>query len=174
MIDAQYPGTGIAVTEYNYGGAGHISGGVAQADVLGIFGRENVFAAMWWQLSTERGYVDAAFEMYRDFDGAGAAFRDVGISASSTEIATASVYASIDSSAAPAHRMTIVAINRSGASVSAGIRIEHTARYGSARVFRLQGGTPRPVAEGTIPITLSNAFTIDLPARSVTTLELVR
>jgi hypothetical protein len=70
-IDAHYPGTGIAITEYNYGAAGHISGGVAQADVLGIFGREGMFAAMWWQLSAERAFVDGAFEMFRDFDGSG-------------------------------------------------------------------------------------------------------
>jgi len=174
MIDTYYPGTAIALTEYNYGGGGHISGGVAQADVLGIFGRESVFAAMWWQLSAERAYIDAAFEMYRDFDGAGAVFGNVGIDASSSAIATASVYASIDSSAAPSDRMTIVAINRSAASVSAGIRVEHTVRYSSARVFRLEGGTPRPVADGSVPITLTNAFTIDLPPRSVTTLELLR
>ena len=41
-IDAHYPGTGMAFTEWNYGGGGHISGAVASADVLGIFGREGV------------------------------------------------------------------------------------------------------------------------------------
>ena len=52
-IAAHYPGTGLAVTEYNYGGGGHISGALAQADVLGILGREGVFAARtawcWWR-----------------------------------------------------------------------------------------------------------------------------
>ena len=38
----------IAITEYNYGGNNHISGAIAQADVLGIFGREGVFAANFW------------------------------------------------------------------------------------------------------------------------------
>jgi hypothetical protein len=44
-IDDFNPGTKIAITEYNYGGNDHISGAIAQADVLGIFGREGVFAA---------------------------------------------------------------------------------------------------------------------------------
>ena len=49
-IAAHYPGTRLAITEYNYGGGDHVSGGVAQADVLGIFGREDVFAATLWDL----------------------------------------------------------------------------------------------------------------------------
>jgi hypothetical protein len=171
MIDARYPGTRIAMTEYDYGGGGHISGGVAQADVLGIFGREDLFAAMWWQLSDQRAFVDAAFEMYRDFDGAGAAFGDTSIAASSDDVATSSVYASVD--AASSGRMVIVAINRSASSVTAGVSIEHTQRFGTARVFRLAGTTASPTPDGTIAITLTNAFTVDLPARSVTTLELV-
>src|SRR6185295_8000296 len=50
-ITANYPGTRLALTEYNYGSGGHISGAIAQADVLGIFGRENIFVATLWRLS---------------------------------------------------------------------------------------------------------------------------
>ncbi len=35
-ISQYYPGTNIAFTEYDYGGGGDISGGIAQADFLGI------------------------------------------------------------------------------------------------------------------------------------------
>ncbi|MCU0624850.1 MAG: Ig-like domain-containing protein, partial [Gemmatimonadaceae bacterium] len=48
QISARYPGTKIAITEYYYGRGGDISGGIAQADVLGIFGREGVYAATFW------------------------------------------------------------------------------------------------------------------------------
>ena len=47
-IDANYPGTKLAMTEYNYGVGDHISGGLAQADVLGVFGREGVYLATYW------------------------------------------------------------------------------------------------------------------------------
>ena len=47
-----YPGTKLAFTEYNYGAGHHISGGIAQADVLGIFGRDGVFAATQFALET--------------------------------------------------------------------------------------------------------------------------
>ena len=51
-IAAHYPGTKLAITEYNYGGGNHISGAIAQADVLGIFGREGLFAATLWPLES--------------------------------------------------------------------------------------------------------------------------
>ncbi|HMP07701.1 MAG TPA: glycoside hydrolase family 44 protein, partial [Lacipirellulaceae bacterium] len=65
------PGTKIAITEYNYGGGRHISGGVAQADVLGIFGREGVFAATLWPLASgaQSQFTAGAFKMYLDYDG---------------------------------------------------------------------------------------------------------
>src|SRR5262249_15070543 len=38
----RYPGSKLAITEYNWGGLEHINGALAQADVLGIFGREGL------------------------------------------------------------------------------------------------------------------------------------
>ena len=43
-IAAHYPGTKLSISEYNYGAGGDISGGIAQADVLGVFGREGLFS----------------------------------------------------------------------------------------------------------------------------------
>ena len=74
-IAAHYPGTRLAITEYNYGGGDHVSGGVAQADALGIFGREDVFAAALWELQGGMRYVDGAFALYCNYDGAGRALR---------------------------------------------------------------------------------------------------
>jgi len=38
-VNVNYPGTRLAITEYNWGALDHINGALAQADVLGIFGR---------------------------------------------------------------------------------------------------------------------------------------
>jgi mannan endo-1,4-beta-mannosidase len=73
IVDQRFPGTGLAVTEYNYGATDHISGGVAQADVLGIFGRYST-AANFWALTNSNNYAHAAFQLYRNYDGAGARF----------------------------------------------------------------------------------------------------
>ena len=62
-INTYYPGTKIALTEYNYGGAHNISGGIAQADVLGIFGKQGVYAAAEWPLASNESssFIGGAF-----------------------------------------------------------------------------------------------------------------
>lgn len=44
----EYPGTKLAVTEYNWGALEDITGAIAQADLLGIFGREGLDVATIW------------------------------------------------------------------------------------------------------------------------------
>ena len=105
---ANYPGTKLAITEYNYGGANHISGGIAQADVLGIFGREGLFAANAVAAGRRTTTSSTArFEMFRNYDGANGSFGDTSIRATNSDVANASVYASVD--AGNAGRMVIVA-----------------------------------------------------------------
>ena len=170
-IAAHYPGTRLSLSEYSYGGSGDISGGVAEADALGVFGREDLLFATWWQMASERQFVDAAFEMYRDFDGAGATFGDTSIEATSSDVPTASVYASVD--AGSPGRMVLVAINRATTAKHAAIAIEYTRAFTHARVFRLTSATAHPVADTDVTLAETNAFGLDLPPRSVTTIELL-
>lgn len=76
-----YPGTRIAITEYSWGAEGHISGAIAQADVLGIFGREGVDLATFWGSLGTGEPVRSAFKMYRNYDGAKSTFGDTSVSA---------------------------------------------------------------------------------------------
>jgi hypothetical protein len=47
-VRRNYPGTRTAVTEYNWGALEHVTGALAQADILGLFGRYGLnLAAMW-------------------------------------------------------------------------------------------------------------------------------
>ena len=122
-IAAHYPGTKLAFTEWNYGGGGHIRGGVATADVLGIFGREGVGMAAYWALDSDESFTYAAFRAFRNYDGAGATFGDTSIHAGTSDVATATVYASID--AADPDRVVIVAINKATTAKIADIVITH-------------------------------------------------
>lgn len=91
-INSWYPGTKIAISEYDFGAVNHASGGVAQADVLGILGREGVVGCRWGSVSAG-SYVQSAFDLYLDYDGAGAKFGDLSFSAQTSDIAQATVYA---------------------------------------------------------------------------------
>jgi mannan endo-1,4-beta-mannosidase len=77
VIAATYPGTAIAVTEFNYGGAGQLASGLALADVLGRFGRHDVvFASHWGSLD---GWLGEAYRLYREPDATGARFGTQGL-----------------------------------------------------------------------------------------------
>jgi Glycoside hydrolase family 44 len=172
-IATNYPGTRLAMTEYNYGGANHISGAIAQADVLGIFGREELYAATLWPLESSNNFIYGGFEAFRNYNAANGSFGDTSIRATNSDVATTSVYASVDA-ATPA-RMVLVAINKSATAQTAGIAVTHTVQFRTAQVYQVTSASANgaPVAQASIPITLTNAFQYTMPANSVTTLVLL-
>jgi hypothetical protein len=167
-IDDFNPGTKIAITEYNYGGNNHISGAIAQADALGIFGREEVFAANIWGGGS---YIDGAFDMYLNYDGAGGTFGDTSINAATSNIAQSAIYASVDES--DPNRIVILAINRTANAIATGIAVTHDRIFDHAEVYRLTSANPNPQAAADIELDLLNAFQYTMPAYSVSTLVLI-
>jgi hypothetical protein len=175
-INAENPGMKLAVTEYESGGFNHIAGTIAQADNLGIFGMQSVFAASFWPPNGTYSYALAGFRAYRGFDGASACFGDTSLQASSSDVSSVMVYASLDSGTPG--RAVFVAINRatsakvtaiSGQSVSGTAHIyQMTAASALAQVSG--GSQVQPVAAGTMAVS-GTSFTITLPALSVTTID---
>ncbi len=166
------PGTLVSVSEYNYGGGNHISGAIAQADVLGIFGREGVYNASWWPIENESDadYVKAGFEMFTDFDGQGSRFGDLSVEATTDDLAQSSVHAS--RSTEDPNELIVVAINRTDQPLDAAVQINDAQRYTLAEVFQLTDATAEPLASGQFEIDLLNAFLYEMPAYSVSTIRL--
>ena len=106
-IDAYYPGTKIGITEYDFGGHSNFSGGLAQADALGIYGKYGIYVACLWADVVD--YMIPAFQLYRNYDGNGATFGDESIPATNPDAASYSTYASIDSATGTLH---LIAINK--------------------------------------------------------------
>jgi hypothetical protein len=179
-IAAQYPGTKLAITEYYYGRAGDISGGIAQADALGIFGREGVYAANLWPLadvsayggSGDRAYAYAfgAFKMFRDYDGMRGTFGNTSISAATSDVVKTSVYASMD--AGRPDRVVVVAINKTNRPLTAAVSLTHSRAMSHAEVYTLADGTPNPSRQPDLAIAQGSSFTYTMPAMSVSTLVL--
>jgi hypothetical protein len=172
-IAAKNPGMKIAITEYNNGGARHIAGTIAQADNLGVFGAQGLFAANMWSLATNEPYLLAGFRAYRNFDGAGHHFGDTSVRAVSSDASKVAVYVSTDT--ARPGRVVMVAINRSTATqVTA---ISGQALSGTAHLFQMTattaGGqsTVQPVAAGTQAVS-GSSLTVSLPSLSVTTIDI--
>ncbi len=171
-IAHNYPNTKLAFTEYNYGAGHHISGGIAQADVLGIFGRDGVFAATQFALETKEAFVQGAFRMYRNYDGHNGSFGDTSVFASTNKVADTSVYASRYSS--NAKRMVIVAINKTASPITATIRLSHAPAFDHAHVYQLTGASPTPKAKSAIVLSNPAQFSYVMPAYSVSTLNLTK
>jgi hypothetical protein len=179
-IAAHYPGTKIAITEYYYGRGGDISGGIAQADVLGIFGREGVFAATLWPnaglwASPYAGsgakayaYIFGALRMFRNYDGQGGAFGDLGVSATTSDAVNSSVYASLDA----AQRVVVIAINKKAVAQTATITVAHPVALHTAHVYTLTGASASPVQRTDIAVGANNTLSYSMPAMSVSTLVL--
>jgi len=171
-INATFPGMKIAITEYENGGWNHIAGTIAQADNLGIFGSQGVFAANFWPPGGTYSYALAGFRAFRAFDGASANFGDTSLQATSSNVKNVVVYASSDSSTPG--RVVFVAINRStSAQVTA---INGASLSGMAHLYQMtaasaQGQNPvQPVAAGQIAVS-GSSLTLTLPALSVTTID---
>ena len=168
-IDEKYPGTKLAITEYNFGGGAHISGAIAQADALGVFGQMGLFAACRWQMAGDEHFLEAAFKMYRGFDGANATFGDVSLATSSSDVAKVAVYASLDSAAAAPGRAVLVAINRSDEFQD--VALQGLPVQGTVRIYRLEAHSAGPAFVGEVPATGSQ-LVLALPPMSISTLDI--
>jgi fibronectin type 3 domain-containing protein len=171
-INAENPGMKISITEYENGGWNHIAGTIAQADNLGIFGSQGLFAASFWPPNGTYSYALAGFRAYRGFDGANASFGDTSLQATSSNVQNVVVYASTDSTTPG--RAVFVAINRStSAQVTAinGATLSGTAHLYQMTAASTQGQNPvAPVSIGTMAVG-GSSMTITLPALSVTTID---
>jgi fibronectin type 3 domain-containing protein len=171
-INAENPGMKISITEYENGGWNHIAGTIAQADNLGIFGAQGLFAASFWPPNGTYSYALAGFRAFRGFDGANASFGDTSLQTTSSNVQNIVVYTSTDSTTPG--RTVFVAINRSvSAQVTA---INGAALSGTAHLYQMtattaQGQSPvAPVSIGTMAVS-GSSLTITLPALSVTTID---
>jgi len=106
---AAYPGTLTGITEYNWGAEGHMNGATAQADVLGIFGREGLDMACRWTTPAAKSPAFLAMKMYRNYDGTKSGFGDVSVRASVEQPDKLAAFAAERSGD---HALTVMVINK--------------------------------------------------------------
>jgi hypothetical protein len=111
-VNQFYPGTQIGITEYSWGADDHINGATAQADVLGILGREGVDIATRWTAPSPTSVTFKAFQMYRNVDGAKGGFGDRSVRATVPDPDTLSAFAALRSSDGA---VTVMVINKDAA-----------------------------------------------------------
>jgi Glycoside hydrolase family 44 len=93
-VDKNYPGLGISVGEWNFGGEQDISGALAVAEALGRFAQYGVSSAFYWTTPPAGSPAAQGFLAYMSYDGKGAHFLDWYVS--TTPAAGTSLFASRD------------------------------------------------------------------------------
>lgn len=163
--DTYYPGTKLAISEYNWGALDHINGALAQADVLGIFGRERLDMALLWAALEADDPFAFAFRMYRNYDGASSTFGDRSVEATSTDQEKLAIYAAQRSSD---NAVTILVINKSNQSLSSQLAIEGVKTTTLAQVYRYSADNLQAIVTLPEQSVTKGGFQATFPAQSIT------
>ncbi|HLA78983.1 MAG TPA: glycoside hydrolase family 44 protein [Vicinamibacteria bacterium] len=154
-VSAHYPGTRIGVTEYNWGAEGHINGATAQADVLGIFGREGLDQAARWTTPSSSTPTYKAIKMFRNYDGSRRTFGDTSVRATVPNPDNLSAFAALRGTDGA---LTVMVVNKVLASGSTPLVVNLGGYFasGPAQVWRLTSAnaisrlTDVPVSGGSL------------------------
>ncbi|MDO8185067.1 glycoside hydrolase family 44 protein [Conexibacter sp. JD483] len=173
-VGDHYPGTKLALSEYDLSlGGDAVTDTLIQADVLGIFAREQVGLAARWDPPTADETQANAFRLYRDYDGAGGRFGDLWARSLSGDQGRVAVYAA---TRAADGALTIALVNKSAQPQDSPLTIAGLpAGVGSAAAWQWSGGVDaRPHAIADVALQAagngSHGATVALPARSLTML----
>ena len=158
-----YPGTKLAVTEYNWGALGHLNGALAQADILGIFGREGLDLATLWGPPTASQPGAMAFRMYRNYDGAGGSFGEVSVRAASANQDQLAIYA-----AEKNRTLTLMIINKMTTDLTSAVTLSGFTPVAAARVYRYSAANPNAIVQAPDQALTASGFSATFPASSIT------
>ena len=168
-----YPGTKTAITEYNWGGQEHINGALAQADILGIFGQYGLdLATLWGPPDASQVPGLMAYEIYRNYDGAGSKFGDTALASTSAAQGQLSVYSAVRSSD---QAVTVVVINKTYGALTSTLSLANLTAAGSAKVYQYSNANlasivalPDQAVTAPPPESTTSTIAATFPAASIT------
>jgi hypothetical protein len=165
-VAAAYPGTRVGLTEYNWGAEGHMNGATAQADLLGIFGRERLDLAARWTTPARGTPVYEAMRMYRNYDGRRSTFGDTSVAAAAPNADHVAAFAAVRSSDG-ALTVLVIAKDPSG-SATVDVRVANFPAATAVQVWQLAAG------KSITRLPDASSLTVTVPAPSVTLLVIAR
>ena len=164
-VDANYPGTKLAISEYNWGALDHINGALAQADILGIFGREGLDLATLWSPPSASQPGAFAFRMYRNYDGQGGTYGDTWIRSTSANQSKLAIYGAQRSDDGA---LTLMVINKTGENLSSDLNLSGFNPGGSAEAYRYSKANLGTIVHQADQTVGANGFRATYPANSIT------
>ena len=169
LVNTYYPGTKIGITEYSWGAENFIGGATAQADILGIFGREGLDLAARWTTPDAATPTFKAMQMYRNYDGKNSAFGSVSVSDTVPDSDALSSFASVRRSDGA---LTVMVINKSLASPTPiSLSVSH---FGGTTASVWQLTSANTIAHLPNTALRGGRVSATLPAQSITLFVLAR
>lgn len=170
-VDQNYPGTKLAITEYDWGAPSTITGAIAQADLLGIFGREALDMATLWPEGSPNDVKPGlpaafAFQMFLNYDGAGNQFGETSVSASTDDPDTLSIFAAQRSDTA----VTVLVLNKTNNAVSTSVALANFTPAASAEVWQYSGSDLTKITRQPDAAVSASAIPATFPPLSMTLL----
>lgn len=154
-VSGNYPGTKLAISEFDFYSHDEPVGAVTYAEVLGLFGREGAHLATAWSPPGPGEVAFAAYRLYRNYDGAGSGFEGVSVKATAEAGSGVEAYA-----AAGEERLTVALVNENGAATDVAVSLGNFEAAGQAALWSNGGGAEISkvgdvdVAGGSVTVTL--------------------
>jgi hypothetical protein len=146
-VDKDYPGRGISIGEWNFGGEKDVTGALATAETLGRFGQFGVTSAFYWTAPPQGSSSAAGFLAYRNFDGKGGHFLDSYVP--STVVDGASVFVSRDGEGK--HLVIVVVSLTPDAPLAAELDVSSCGAIASQQAYVFSDGAAAFAASPAVP-----------------------
>lgn len=164
-VKQDYPGTKVAITEYNWGGLESMNGALTQAEILGIFGREQLDLATLWgpPKSSEPGAY--AFRTYMNYDGKGGKYGETWVRSHSTDGGQLSIYGAQRTKDGA---LTLVIINKTSKNLTSNLSLKGFSPGAKAQVYTYSEANLRAIVRQSDLSVSAAGFGATYPANSIT------
>lgn len=168
-IEQCYPGTKLAIGEWSFGAEGDISGGLAAAEALGVYGREGVDIACFWTRPKLFTPAASAFQLFRRPEAGQSGFGETACQSTYTNDDRIAVFSAVEKKTGA---LTLVLINKMPkATLSVPLSVQGHAG-GSSTLWRFSSDHPNKLVRAAGPQVTGGKATLSLPPYSATLLRI--
>ncbi len=164
-IDKYYPGTKLAVTEYDFGGGQTVAGAIAEVDALGTFAENDVYFATLW--ADDVPYQYSAINLFTNYDGEGSAFGNTLIESKTDDYIKSTSYASVQDG--EQGKVSVIITNKDQKKAENAVIDLSSAKtdYKNAAVYILSGETSEIIHKTSLKDIKNNKLTVEIPPLAI-------
>ncbi|HVM60364.1 MAG TPA: glycoside hydrolase family 44 protein [Verrucomicrobiae bacterium] len=169
LIAQHCPGVKLSISEYNWGTDTTLPGALALADVLGIFGVQNLYFATYWTTPATTSPTYQMFKLYRNYDGNGSQFPSTSVFANAGDPNLLTAYAATDPASTG---LSVIVVNKNPSNDYLGqLQLTGYAPQPTAAVYQVSAANPTNIVREPDITNAAANMTCVFPAYSTTLLR---